>query len=352
MAYQGCDTYDHYTNPSIFYDFVAGTATISTAYARFPAISGFPNQGIKLGGGSGQIVKNLKSAQKTLIGFLSFGVAALPTTGPFGFAGLQNNGNVQCVLALNPNGSLQFATQFTGGTGALIGAPTAGGLIAAAPTTQPNHGIEFLITIDASAGVVMLWLDGALLLNQSGLNTQGSGGSFANAANQIKFQNANADTYIDYWRIWDNTGSYQNAAVGKDRAKLTKLSAGVGDLTQWSANGASANWQCVDDNPPDGDATYVSSNGNNYDSYAMGTAGLLSAPTMVVPKSYVRKDDSATRAIEVGVRSSGVNGLGPAVTLGSSYVFVDSCISTDPNTGYPPTAAAADAFQHLKYEST
>jgi hypothetical protein len=72
---------------------------------------------------------------------------------------------------------------------------------------------------------------------------------------------------------------------------------------------------------------------------------------MVVAKSYARKDDGASRSLQNGVRSSGANGLGTAAPIATTYGWVDSCISVDPNTGSPATAAASDAYQHLKFES-
>ncbi len=179
------------------------------------------------------------------------------------------------------------------------------------------HGIEIQVTFSASSGSVQVWLDGAVVIPlTSGLNTINSGNAYAN---QIKIgycYGTSADIYCDYLRVWDNTGSYQNAAVGYDVRKITKLPSGAGALTQWTPNGAASNFQCVDDNSPDGDTTYVSSSGTNYDAYAMGTSGLSGVPSQVVAKSYVRKDDANTRTLQIGVRSGSSNGLGSAYTMG------------------------------------
>jgi hypothetical protein len=89
------------------------------------------------------------------------------------------------------------------------------------------------------------------------------------------------------------------------RRKLTKLSVGAGDLAGFTPNGAVANWQCVKDNPPDGDTTYVSSTAvATQDSYGMGNALLSAAPTMVLARAFARQDDSG-RSLDVGVRFAG-----------------------------------------------
>ena len=52
----------------------------------------------------------------------------------------------------------------------------------------------------------------------------------------------------------------------------------------------------------------------------------------------------------VGVSSGGHSAVGATATLSSSYAFVDGSIADDPNTGSPPTAVAADAFQFFREE--
>ncbi len=355
--YQFTDSFDHYNtaflNALSMYEAVNGTATISSAYARWPAVGSYPNQGVYISGSNSYLRKNLKSNQGTLIAFRTYGCAALPPSNPDFIIGFLDVGTLQCFLGVTPLGALQFYTQSFTGLATAIGPASANGLIA--PSSKPNHGIEIQVTFSASAGSVECYLDGALVIALTGsLNTIKSANAYANqvqiGSGGSGFSPTNGD-YCDYLRVWDSTGSYQNVPVGYDVRKLTKLPQGAGDYTQWTANGAASDWQCVDDASPDGDSTYVSSAGLNYDSYAMGTSGLSGVPSQVVVKSYVRKDDGATRTLQTGVRSGSSNGLGSAATMGSTYAWVDGCISVDPATGSPPTAAAADAFQHLKYES-
>lgn len=353
MAFQACDSFDDYNTPSSMYDTVAGSPVISSSYVRFPATPGFPNQGMNLPSGAG-VGKNLKSNQSTLIARLSFGATALPTTGAPIFTFSAGGAGV-FSLGLMPNGALQFMNNF-GFALNLVGPSSALALIA--PSPVPNHGIEMMVTICAHGqltGAVQCWLDGKLVIPlTTGLDTAGSSTPYAN---RITLGGAvggfgNIAMSTDYWVVWDNTGTTENAPTGNDFTKLTKLATGPGDLTNWTPNGAASNWQCVNENPPDGDTTYVSSSSLILDSYGVGVANFVTAPTMVVSRALVRKDDGATRAIEVGVRSAGSNGFGSPVTVGSGYTFVDSCISVDPHTLTKVTAAAADAYQPLIFEST
>lgn len=355
MAYQFADSYDHYNTPSLIYDSVVGTPTISGSFARFPAIGTYPNQGMNLPSGA-SVAKNLKSNQATLVVFISFGCPTLPSVpAPIITFYDATAGDPQFVLALNPSGALQFYNPF-GSTYTAKGPPSATSLIST--STVPNHGIEMEVTIcphSLSTGSIQLWLDGNVVIPlTASLTTGTTSNSFANriVIGGGGGGGGNLAMCTDYIRVWDNTGSFQNAPTGTDARKITKTPVSAGILTQWSPNPATAaNYACVNIIPPQ-TATYVSSAGNLIDAYNMGTAGFANPPYMTVPKSYVEKDDGATRAIQIGIASGTATALAAAFTVGSSYVFTDGCISTDPATGLAPTAAAADAFQFLKFEST
>jgi hypothetical protein len=350
MAYQFVDTFDHYNTAFLtalgMYEAINGSPVISTAYARFPAIGSFPNQGCSLPSNT-FLRKNLKSNQGTLIAFLSFGAIFMPLSGYTNVISFLDNGTYQVVLGVSASGALQFLNP----AGTPIGPSSAIGLIA--PSAMPNHGIEIKVVISNTAGSVQCWLDGSLVINSSAsLDTQLSANAYANQVQLGAAGTGSSLFYTDYLRVWDNTGSYQNAPVGFDCRKLTKLDASAGFYTQWTANGAGTNYGCCNEASPDGDTTYVSSAGLNFDSYGMGTSGLAGVPSMVAVKSYARKDDGATRTLQIGVRSGTSNGLLTAAMMGSTYAWVDGCISEDPaNPGHAPTAAAADAYQFLKFEA-
>ncbi len=326
------------------YDTVSGTVTYSSVYARFAPPAGLPGQGVKV---PGWIRKNMKSNQATFIIFLGFNLPSLGNGGPGGnpFLTVYDSGTAQWSLVVFSSGALGIIRS----NASTVQAQTGPGVVA------PNqwYGIELQVTVNSSGGAAEIWLGGVVVLTATGLNTQASANAYGNqvAIGDIN-NNGLSGPMFDDFRVWDNTGGSQNAPVQLDRRLITKLPSGAGTNTAWSPNGAAANWQCVDETPPDGDTTYVSSTGLNVDDYAMPSAGLSSAPTMVVAKSYARKDDSATRALEVGVLSGSTTSFGSPYTMNSTYAFYDSCISVDPNTSAAWTAAGADAAHHCKFEST
>jgi len=339
MAYQFADGFDHYSTLSELWETTSGTCTIGTAYRRFAPPSGLPGQGLYT---SGYARKNLLSNQATLIPKVSFYATALPPTSAEIF-GLYDGTESQVAICITAAGAIAVYTGWAHVGGNILIGSTGPGLVSA----NQWHGIEALITI-GSSGSVEIWLDGAQVLSISGVNTQFSSNAFAN---QLQVNDGTVPVYFDDVRVWDTSGTTQNAPLGaslQDSRLITKLPSGAGAYAQFTPNGASANWQCVDDNPPDGDTSYVSgSSAGLMDAYDAPTAGFSAAPAMVLARAYARKDDAGTRQLAVGVDSGGHTAVGPTATLGSSYAFVDGCITEDPNTSAAWTAVGADGAQIL-----
>jgi hypothetical protein len=348
MAYQFCDIFANVNSASLSpWENTSGTITYGSQYARFAPPPNCLGGGVFLANDS-YMRKNLASNQATFICFMSFGIPKLPPTQQSAIMALLDAGNAQCFLGVNPDGSLQL---YRGGFTATSNA-TAPSLIT--PSTKPIYGIEMRVTINNTTGSVTVWLNGTQVLNQTGINTRQSANNFAN-----QFQisgvsgsvgNSDQGLYTDYVRVWDSTGTNQNTATGNDRRPVTKLPIGAGTFTNWSPVGLPTNWQCVAQNPPN-TSNYVStSTAGATDSYNMKVVGFLSAPSMVVARSYMQKDDGATRTYANGVLSGSSQGLGSPVTAASGLLWVDSCISNDPATGAVWTGASADAAQFLHQE--
>jgi hypothetical protein len=343
-AYQFADGFDNYNTASLMYEYTFGTNAISSSYARFAPPSGLPGQGIRFNQNGALIRKNTQSNQATFIiklavNFQNLGAA----TSGNGFLLASDAGTAQWFLTVSTSGALGI---WSNGSYRYLTGP---GIIG----TNLWYGIEVEVTVSSTAGVVNVWVNGTQVMAVTGICTQASANAYAN---QVAIGDAfteGVNLYADDFRVWDNTGSTQSAPLGTDSRIVTKMPSGAGQFTQWTPNGAAANWQCVDDNPPDDDTTYVSgATASLLDAYAMPSAGFTLAPAMVVARSRVRKDDGATRQLQLGAGSSGSTGVTETYTLGSTYAFVDACVPDDPHTSVPWTAAAADAAQHFKAELT
>jgi hypothetical protein len=344
MAYQLIDGFDDYDQSHELWDAVEGgpgSPAYSSTYTRFPAAANCVAQGIRFAtsGINMYKVKNLSGNFATLI----FGVAVyfenLPNSGYAAFLGAQDNGVAQFSLSVSSNGALAVME----GYGSTILASSGAGVV----TSGRYYWIDVEITFNNGAGSVSVYLStpagGGALFTGTGLNTAPSGNNYANQVSLGQISSA-IDLRADDFHCFDTTGSSLNSILGEGTRVYTKMPNGAGYQTTFTPNGASANWQCVDDVPPDDDTTYVSAATFPLtEGYAVGAAGFTGTPNAVIRRSRIRKDDSSAHTFQNGVRSGSTNALGTAVAVGSSYGWTDSVFVDDPNTSVPWTAAGADA---------
>jgi hypothetical protein len=184
------------------------------------------------------------------------------------------------------------------------------------------------------------------VLSASSLNNRSSANNYLNAFLIGDTSAVFGGVQFDDFHAHDNTGSAPNAILGDSRIYTKKANA-AGYTTNWTPNGAAANWQCSNDSPPDGDTTYNSSNTPGaIDAYAVQSAGFTVAPNGLVRRSYVRRDDAGPHTFQNGIRSGSTNALGTAFTVPSTYAWTDggTCYVNDPATGSPwASATPADA---------
>lgn len=347
MAYQDEDGFDNYNTASLRWTVVGTAPTYGTAYRRFAPPTGLPGQGISMPATS-SMYKPLLSNQQTLIGKCAFYALGYPTaTMPIMAFDSGLNGTTT-ALVWTSTGELELYTEWAF-SGQALRYTSAAGIIA------PNgwYGIEWLVTAETTAtGILQVWVNGNQVINVNNIITSDElyfnrvylGAAGESGGGQI--------SYYDDFRVWDATGSTQNAPVGYDTRIITVLPNGAGASTQWTPNGAGANWQCVDDNPPNGGTTYVSGAAAGLvDAYSMQNPGIVGNVYSVVARSYVTQT-GAGRDVEIGVSSGGVQSYGTAVAPATSgYGFIDACIPLDPNTGVAWLAAGANAAQHAKQET-
>lgn len=335
------DGFDDYTTTGERWDTIVGTPQYSSSYARFAAAPNCVGQGVRLAGPGTYKLKNYSADSPEPIASFAVLFESLPTSGSQGFFSFKDSGNGQVSLAVNANGALEV---WNGALGTKLATSAPGVIVANA-----YYFIDFEAVINAS-GSINVWLGapagGGALISASGVVTQTTGNAYANQV-AIGFISNSAGVSamrFDDFHAHDASGSAPNAVLGEGTRIYTKMPNGAGYATTFTPNGASANWQCVDDVPPDGDTTYVSTASfPSTEGYAVGAAGFTGTVNGVVRASYVRKDDAGAHTFENGVRSSSTNGLSAAVAVNSSYTWQQAFFGTDPNTSSAWTASAADA---------
>ena len=354
-AYQFWDGFDHYNSSSELWDSVGGSVSYSSLYSRFAAPTGLLGQGMKCAGTGGYKIKSLLSNQATVIFGFAFYLASAPSTGGYGGGGLMNfyqGGTIQASLWITSSLELQLYRGYF--TSSILLATSAPGVL----TVGSWHWLDLEITISTTGGAINAYLDqpagGTAFLSASGFNSANTGNDWMDQFWLGDINSQFGGLLVDDFHCNDTTGGVLNTVLGDSRIYTKKPNA-AGYQTLWAPNGASANYQCVDDSVPDDDSTYVASNtAGQIDGYDVPPAGFSAAPNGLVRRSYIRKDDASSHTFQNGIRSGSANALGIAVAVPSSYGWTDggTAYVDDPATSSPFTAAAADAVELIIDETS
>jgi hypothetical protein len=145
------------------------------------------------------------------------------------------------------------------------------------------------------------------------------------------------NAYWDDYAVNDTTGTVNNSFPGRGGIEWLGPEA-AGNETQFTPVGAEDNWDCVDERPPDNDATYVTSNTlNAYDLYQ------LNPPTqtgnVVTVKCYLRGrlDEAGAGAIAPVFYTNGTLYEGARRELTDVWLYRTQEFEQNPVTGNPWT---------------
>jgi hypothetical protein len=218
---------------------------------------------------------------------------------------------------------------------------------ASSTITMAWHFIEIKIYFHASAGTILMKVDGVTLVNATGLATKYAANGYCNQiAYNYPVQNQGYFRLSDMI-IMDTTGSYCNDLLGPRIVEQLVVPTANGNYAQWTPS-AGQNYACVDEVPPNDDTDYVSTTTvGNSDTFVVPDLSLNSpiiSGVMVSP--YCKSVDVGIAKIKGMARSNGVDGLGTeqVVPVGT-YMWTPSPIYLDPNTNQPWTGAGFNAAE-------
>ena len=214
--------------------------------------------------------------------------------------------------------------------------------------------LEVKLTVHGAAGAWVARVNGVEVLNETGLDTQATGNSFAN---QVRFGGPGSgsqttDKRYDDIVIMDSVdatstqGAPFNDFLGDIRVDALMPEAD-GDSSDFTPSTGTDNYAMVDEVPPNDDTDYVSSS-------TVGHKDLYALPDLPSPSGEVkgvvvtmraRKDDAGTRTIRAVVKRSGTEAEGPDISLSTDYAYYQSVFGVDPSTSSPWTIAAVNAMQ-------
>jgi len=229
------------------------------------------------------------------------------------------------------------------------GAPGSGTLLATAPIGTFVSGgwfyFEVEAVISATSGSLIAKINGVAVFSITGSVTQVTGHAYFDSilfAPQLT--SAPTSYQIDDFYFLDLTGSVNNSFLGNVRVQ-TQFPAGAGATTDFTAVGASTNWQAAS-NTNLNDTTYnYDGTVGDLDLYAMGAT--VNAPLAygVQVRGGYRQDD-ATEIVVVNVlRTGGTNYTGANYSLYETYTFDIDIWELDPNTSAGWTQSEINALQ-------
>lgn len=219
--------------------------------------------------------------------------------------------------------------------------------------------IELQSTIDPTTGSITLHQNGISVATFSGntrqtanSNVQQSllgcdgGLSIGNVNGASALYNVDFDDYY----ICDNAGSVNNTFLGDIRvAGILPSGAGTNtNLTIGGSSPAGTNFGSVNENPENGDVTYVTSNVvSTYDTYTYGSLPASASQILAVVSTPVaRKDDAGARSLSTRIRSGGTEADSPtSAPLTTTYRIPEIIMELNPVTGIAWSVANVNAVQ-------
>jgi hypothetical protein len=330
------DGFDSYATADILQRWNATTGSFSIVTGgRF----GASTLRVASGGGNEYTLKYLDDQQTWYIGF-AFKFLGTPGTS-WTFFRLQSLTTVQLELGLDASNRLiahRGGTVLSGCTG----------------TTTLSSGSWYYIELkckcigSTAAGDVKGYVGGIEEFScNSGASTDPASSSHANRiAIGTSWANNSSHLFWDDLYVCDAQGSANNAVLGDMRVE-TLVPDGAGNYTQFSTTGAASSWQAVNENPNNGDTSYVASaTPGQYETFSFGN--MATSPRSIAGiqiTAVSRKDDAGSRSISAVVRISTTDYVLTPQAVLDSYAFNTTIQETNPATSAAWTASAVNALE-------
>lgn len=235
------------------------------------------------------------------------------------------------IFQLLQNASEEFRINYNGGRLEVYGDGSIRGIADYHWTEDVEHFIECKVTINEVAGSVEIRADGNTVLSLSSINTGNQ------AVNQFRLgQQSGILGTLDWddFYLFDQSGSTNNDFLGPMNIE-TLLPNASGTNSDWTVLTGPSNYEDVDEDPPDGDTTYVSTNTvGDKDSYNFADLAMTAGTIHTVQiNQYAKKTGIGTRTLNVAVESNATSTTtGTANSLSGDYKFERNTIDEDPDT--------------------
>lgn len=244
------------------------------------------------------------------------------------FMTLANGTGTLIALSTNGSGQIQVANRTTTlhAANSAVQVPT---------NVWCTFEIYVLVSNSGSAtGQVIINIDGQTRLNLTSVDT--SNGVNNTQVNTLTYCGGGGPSNIrwDDLYIADSTGSRNNTFVGLTKV-ITVFPNANGSVNNFAFTGAGNAFSAVNENPPNGDTSYISSN-NNGDVQTFVFDTIVDTSIHAVQATFSqRKDDAGFRKIQPVVRASGTvfpSGVDFLPYGASNYLIGTQIMETNPAT--------------------
>lgn len=303
-----------------------GTGALGTSSGRF-------GNGLRMSGTTSYVQRVLDNQATWVVG-VAIRVGVIPTS-PISVITLIDGATVHAGIAVADTTGLLQA--FRASTGTVLGTSSVGLVL------NTWAYVETKITINDTTGSVVVRLNGATVLNLTGIDTRNAGNASANTI-RIGIAGGTMATDFDDIYLFDATGSVNNDFAGDCRVEQL-LPSGAGATTAWTPS-AGANYACVDEVPPNADTDYVSSaTAGQTDTYAFGDLSVASSGVVKAVQATVqaRKDDAGSRSLALIARPGGTDRVGATQAVADTYATYPQVWDTNPDTAAAWTVAEVNA---------
>lgn len=317
MALLFWDSFDHYATGDTLEKWTSADVGFFCSYA-IGAYGRHGTNGIRIYRVSSRtclVRKDLPATYGTLVAGVSVECAATLPAGYQSMLQFLDSDSVQVQLRVNNDGSVEVLRN--GATS--IGISSAG--IMGHPDVAYYVEMKALIS---NAGSVEVKVNGVTVISESPVDTQHTANAWADQVDIGGYQShpGNAAAYFDDFYLCDTSGAQCNDFLG-DIRELLLMPDGAGAHADWTPL-VGANWQEVDDNPPDGDTTYNASNTvTDRDSFTFeDLPGTLTGTILALCAAInSRRDDAVAHELEPSVRVGGTDYDGTAALVTDAYSF-------------------------------
>lgn len=319
-----CDSFDTYALTNVLGKWTNGN--VGQSVFQTPGRNGYGNF-IEFEFSNGQFIT--KALAGGPYSTLTIGTAFLMTASAFQDVSIwtfeDSNATLLCNLHVYPDGSIGLKVNSTD-----VGRSAPGALV-----LNTWSYIEAQITFsNTTAGSVTIRVNQQQVGAAASVQTAANGNGCSLSGPSSTGSNSSAVSYDDIYIL--NSTSPNNTFLGNSKIEAL-MPTGAGRVTAFSEfPNTGANWQKVNEIPPDGDTTYVfASAATTADAYTVTALSNVANVIAVQEFAWARGSDTPSKVLALGVGNGSTENYDAGHNLNNSYNYVLRELDINPITSSP-----------------